>query len=67
MATAMLRGEIVQLRWDDIDAAKRLILVRDRKDPRKKQGNDQWVPLLGDAWELVQRQPKDGERWAGYP
>ena len=62
IATAMRRGEIVQLRWDDIDAAKRLILVRDRKDPRKKQGNDQWVPLLGDAWELVQRQPKDGER-----
>ncbi len=62
MATTMRRGEIIQLRWDDLDAAKRLILVRDRDDPRKKQGNDQWVPLLGDAWELVQRQPKEGER-----
>ncbi len=62
IATAMRRGEIVKLRWDDLDEAKKLILVRNRKDPRKKQGNDQWVPLLGDAWDVVQRQPKDRER-----
>jgi len=62
IATAMRRGEIVKLRWDDLDAEKKLILVRDRKDPRKKQGNDQWVPLLGEAWDVVQRQPKGDER-----
>ena len=58
VATAMRRGEIGRLHWSDIDAHKRLILVRDRKDPRRKAGNDQWVPLLGEAWTLVQRQPK---------
>lgn len=62
IATAMRRGEIVKLRWSDIDEDKKLILIRDRKDPRKKQGNDQWIPLLGDAWNIVQRQPKDDER-----
>ncbi len=62
IATAMRRGEIVKLKWDDLDKGKRLILVRDRKDPRKKQGNDQWVPLLGEAWDVVQRQPQQGER-----
>lgn len=62
IATAMRRGEIVKLRWDDLDCEKKLVLVRDRKDPRRKQGNDQWVPLLGDAWDLVQRQPKDSDR-----
>ena len=56
--TAMRRGEITRLTWADIDAAKRLVLIRDRKDPRKKVGNDQWVPLLGDAWDLVQRQAR---------
>ena len=56
--TAMRRGEIARLTWADIDAAKRLVLIRDRKDPRKKAGNDQWVPLLGDAWALVQRQAR---------
>lgn len=62
VATAMRRGEIERLLWADVDEAKRLVLVRDRKDPRRKAGNDQWVPLLGKAWTLLQRQPKlDGE------
>lgn len=62
VATAMRRGEIGRLVWSDVDESKRLIMVRDRKDPRKKAGNDQWVPLLGEAWTLLQRQAKvDGE------
>jgi integrase len=56
--TAMRRGEITRLRWDDVDAAKKLVLVRDRKHPRKKAGNNEWIPLLGDAWAIVQRQAK---------
>lgn len=65
VGTAMRRGEIVKLQRADIDADKRLILVRDRKDPRQKQGNDMWVPLLGSMWELVQAQPvsADGRLW----
>ena len=59
VATAMRRGEIVLLKWADVDAVKKLVLVRDRKDPRQKAGNDQWVPLLGGAWDLVQAQPSD--------
>lgn len=62
VATALRRGELVRLTWADVDAAKRLVLVRDRKDPRRKAGNDQWVPLLGEAWAILQRQPRqDGE------
>ncbi len=59
--TAMRRSEILGLRWADVDEAKRLVLVRDRKDPRRKAGNDQWIPLLGDAWGLVQQQPRESE------
>jgi integrase len=58
VATAMRRGEIVRLLWADVDRAKRMVLVRDRKDPRKKQGNDQWVPLLTRAWEVLEQQPR---------
>lgn len=62
VGTAMRRGEIAKLLWADIDENKRLILVRDRKDPRKKIGNDQWVPLLGRAWDILRAQPKvDGD------
>lgn len=52
------RGELLRIRWEDVDVARRLVLVRDRKDPRRKDGNDQWVPLVGDALEVIQRQPR---------
>lgn len=52
-------GETCRLRWDDIDEAKKTILIRQRKHPRKKY--DEVSPLLGKAWDIVQRQPKRGE------
>lgn len=55
---AMRRGEIASLRWDDLNEKDRLIKVRDRKDPRKKIGNDQFVPLLAGSFEIVMRQEK---------
>lgn len=56
--TAMRRGEIVRILWSDVDHEKKMVLIRDRKDPRAKAGNDQWVPLLGKAWDLALSQPK---------
>lgn len=56
------RGEGCRITWADLDADRRLVLVRDRKDPRNKAGNDQWVPLIGDALAIIQRQPKDSAR-----
>lgn len=52
------RGELFRVVWSDLDRDKKLLLVRDRKHPRQKKGNDQWVPLIGDAWEIVERQPR---------
>ena len=65
--TALRRAEIARIRWDDLDPQKRLVLVRDRKDPRHKKGNDQWVPLLGEAWDLVQAQPRDDAHGRIFP
>ena len=31
----------------------RTVIIRDRKDPRNKAGNDQSVPLLPEAWAIV--------------
>jgi integrase len=59
--SCMRIGEVCKIRWDDINEPQRAVLVRDRKDPRKKTGNHMLVPLLGDAWEIVQRQPKSSE------
>lgn len=59
--SCMRIGEVCRLRWDDIDEKQKSVLVRDRKDPRKKEGNHMNVALLGEAWDIVQRQPRKSE------
>ncbi|RFP23133.1 site-specific integrase [Duganella sp. BJB488] len=54
LATAMRQEEICSILWDDVDTAKRTVVIRNRKDPRKKIGNDQTVPLLPAAWAIVE-------------
>lgn len=59
--SCMRIGEICTLRWDDLDQEQRAILVRDRKDPRKKAGNHMVVPLLGGAFELITKQEQKSD------
>lgn len=60
IASAMRESEITNITWKDLDKRRRTVLVRDRKDPRDKDGNDQIVPLTNlsgyDAWELIEEQ-----------
>jgi integrase len=62
IASAMRAGEIGSLRWADLNQKDKTILIRERKDPQDKIGNDQTVPLLKirdlDAFQIVKRQPK---------
>lgn len=51
--TTMRRGEVCRILWPDVDVKKKLVVIRDRKHPRKKVGNDEPVPLLGRAWDLL--------------
>jgi integrase len=57
---AMRRGECCEIRWQDVDEKRRLVGAW-RKHPRKGKV---WelVPLIGEAWDILQRQPRDGER-----
>lgn len=66
MIVGLRRGELLALRWSDLDEHRRLVLVRNRKHPRQKVGNDQWIPLLGESWEVVQRQPRTEARIFPY-
>lgn len=61
LASCMRIGEVCNLRWEDLASDKNTILVRDRKDPRKKAGNNMIMPLLGDALEIIEKQPRTGE------
>jgi integrase len=54
LASGMRQDEICQLQVDDVDRAAKTVVIRDRKDPRNKAGNDQTVPLLADAWAIVE-------------
>ncbi len=64
VASAMRLGEVTRIVWADLDEAKRTIIIRDRKDPQAKEGNDQVVPMLGDAYTILTRQPrKDARIW----
>ncbi|CAB3850576.1 hypothetical protein LMG26858_01686 [Achromobacter anxifer] len=57
--TGLRQGEIFRIRWADLDDVRKLIIVRDRKHPKQKIGNDQPIPLLGEAWAAIDRQPRD--------
>ncbi len=53
LATAMRQDEICRIQIEDVDHIGRTVVIRDRKDPRNKQGNDQTVPLLSEAWAIM--------------
>lgn len=65
IATAMRREEITRLRWEDLNEKAGTIVVRDRKDPQRKIGNDETVPLLAvtgyDALAIILSQPRKGD------
>jgi integrase len=54
IATGMRQGEICRLEIADLDRKEKTITIRDRKDPKQKKGNDQTVPLLPAAWDIVE-------------
>lgn len=51
IATAMRQGEICRATWDDLNTRAKMLLIRDRKDPREKKGNDQRIPLGPTDWD----------------
>jgi integrase len=72
LATGMRRGEIVSLRWDEIDADRRVATIK-RKHP-KEPDRVETVPLLRpnggwpriDPLEIIERQLHQGERVFPY-
>ncbi|MCF2825694.1 MULTISPECIES: tyrosine-type recombinase/integrase [unclassified Pseudoalteromonas] len=66
LLTCMRIGEVCKITWDDLNTKHKTVIVRDRKDPRKKEGNHMIVPLLGGSFDIVKRQPKTDERIFPY-
>lgn len=60
--TPMRSGELAKLRWEDIDLEARTAIIRDRKHPNLKHGNDQVIPLLGNTADIIADQPRSADR-----
>jgi integrase len=59
--TCMRIGEVCKLKWEDLNEDHKTIIVRDRKDPRKKTGNHMIVPLLAGSFDIVKKQKQESE------
>jgi len=66
--TGLRRSELVRkLLWSELDEAKRAAMIRQRKHPRRVLAKDEWVPMLGEAWDIVQRQPRTDPKGRVFP
>lgn len=54
LASAMRVGEICRITFEDVNWEDHTVLIRDRKDPRQKVGNNQVVPLLPAAMRIIE-------------
>lgn len=54
LASGMRQDELCRLQVEDVDRRAKTVVIRDRKDPKRKAGNHQTVPLLPIAWEIVE-------------
>ncbi len=64
--SCMRLGEMTGLLWADVDTKRKTVIIRNRKHPTFKQGNDAKVALLGPAWEILKRQPEVSDRVFPY-
>lgn len=55
VTTGMRRGELLNLRWVDVDLEAQSLLVRNRDDFRAKNGQERVVHLVGDAPNIMDR------------
>lgn len=53
--TSMRQSEICRIRIEDLNWENKTVIIKDRKHPEFKVGNDETVPLLPSAWEIVEK------------
>lgn len=50
--------EIIRIKWSDLDAEGKRVLVRDMKNPGEKIGNDVWCDLPDKALQIILSMPR---------
>jgi|GEM_PF-636083 len=65
VGTGLRLGEIVALRWTDVDLDHGFLTVRSRKEARTKSGHDRRVPLVAGARAVVERRYSNVRKHSG--
>ncbi len=60
VTTGMRRGEMLALRWQDVDFNKGRIWVRNTPDHRTKSGKNRVLPLTAETSDLMRQLPRNG-------
>ena len=66
VSTGLRRGELLNLRWQDVDLNKGVIHVKNRADFRTKSGAERVVPVRGRALDVLQRRADDRDAFDGF-
>lgn len=59
--TCLRRGEIFNLKWSDYNRKSKTLLIRDRKHPRKKHGNNTTINLSKNMINLIESQVRGSD------
>lgn len=59
--TGLRRGELLSLRWQDVDLEQQFVTIRNRDDFTTKSGNERRVPLRSDALDVIRRMHQERE------
>jgi integrase len=59
VGTSLRRGELLNLRWGDVDLESGRLVVRNRDGFTAKNGRERTVPLLGDELETLRAMKED--------
>lgn len=53
--TSMRQAEICRIKIEDLNFEAKTVVIRKRKHPTEKEYNDEVVPVLPKAWEIIER------------
>ena len=66
VSTGLRRGELLNLRWQDVDTERGILHVKNRDGFRTKSGAERTVPVRGRALDVLRRREGEREGFHGY-
>ena len=61
VCTGLRRGELCNLRWQDVDLDTQMLSVRNRDEFKSKSGHERALPIRGDALKVLRRLDSEQE------